>query len=154
MSEPMTDERLAAIRARCDAATPGPWIHENYELLTAWPDPDDPEADTDTGPVQVLEPTGARGIAEVEANLDFCAEARKDIPDLLSEVDRLREIVGRLDITADGQHATPHMDLWNRHFHSADGKLCPVHIAPDWDDGLIGVQEMYSTEAAATEATC
>ena len=72
--------------------------------------------------------------------------------ELLAEVDRLRAIVDKLDLTADGVCATPYMDLWHRSWRRDDGSLHPCRIAPDWDDGEIGVGETCSTPEAAEAA--
>lgn len=76
----MTDEQLAAIRARCDAATPGPfevWMHgEN----AGW---------------DVIRRAGLIGyvllcVVSEKSLADFIAHARTDIPALLAEIEHLR----------------------------------------------------------------
>jgi hypothetical protein len=69
----MTDEQLAAIRARCEAATGGPWeVGHKCEIYTRH---------YQVGPIgDFWEPADAR----------FTAHAREDIPALLAEVERLR----------------------------------------------------------------
>lgn len=62
-------ENLAAIRARADAATPGPW--------------DDFQWDQDTG-------------GYLPADADFIAHARSDIPFLLARVGQLEAENGAL----------------------------------------------------------
>ncbi|MDA8311047.1 MAG: hypothetical protein M0Z46_10635 [Actinomycetota bacterium] len=81
-----TDLDLAAIRARCDAATPGPWAQgmAGYKLL--------PEVDYHAafGFIIVsddLSDDGQRGVADAA----FIAHAREDVPALLAENERLRE---------------------------------------------------------------
>ena len=88
MSDDAFDETAA--RARCDAATPGPWE-------SPWSDQeDDPEDD----PRAFLGPDGAI-IIEVgwhdgalllvlEADAEFIAHARTDLPAALDEIERLR----------------------------------------------------------------
>lgn len=78
---PLSDERLAEIRKRCDTATPGPW-----------------EVDEESGDVWV--PSIWRSVAIIEdldlplvnpaADRAFIAAARADVSDLLDEVERLR----------------------------------------------------------------
>lgn len=74
---------IDAIRARCEAATPGEWKEE-----------------PNLGGVPcVIAPSQNRAIAELYrahdgqscVDADFIAHARQDIPALLAEVDRLRE---------------------------------------------------------------
>jgi len=60
----LTNEQLAEIKARCDKATPGPWIDEH-------------------GFIRQI---------EGKADLLFIANARTDIPALVAEVERLREV--------------------------------------------------------------
>ena len=75
----ITDKRLTEIQARVEAATEGPW--------------DDQPNWTDTARV-VLNGDGealwdAVGLM-ADADADFIAHAREDIPALLAEIDRLR----------------------------------------------------------------
>lgn len=93
----LSDERLAEIRARVDAAAPGPWRES--------------ETVADRGADQwyVLPPADysdlilARGFsddlprdARALANRTFIAHARTDIPDLLDEIARLREALAQV----------------------------------------------------------
>lgn len=98
----MTDNTLdvKVIRERAERATPGPWI--NREPLKTWIDS---EACCERGAMHVADVRGwghltGRGhgahgmdektaIAILEANGDFIAHARTDIPALLKELDRL-----------------------------------------------------------------
>jgi transglutaminase-like putative cysteine protease len=72
----MTDtERLAEIREREQAATPGPWIEEDGFILTA---------------------DGKNTVADFvpySANSVFMAAARDDVPFLLAEVERLTRLL-------------------------------------------------------------
>lgn len=92
----LTDERLAEIEARCNAATPGPW--------------DSCTAICGSGDSAIIAPIHGRScvLALVYAEVDeqgkdvvrsmrdaaFIAAARTDVPDLLAEVRRLRALVG------------------------------------------------------------
>jgi len=80
----MNDEELAAIEARCDAATPGPW--------KSYIEGRDHDSGSDfimTGEGETrgydIEMTGA-----THADQDFIASARQDIPRLIAEIRRLR----------------------------------------------------------------
>ena len=83
MTTPLSDERIAEIRERCDKATPGPW-----------------SVDEESGDVWV--PSIWRSVAIIEdldlplvnpaADRAFIAAARTDMPDLLDEVERLRRL--------------------------------------------------------------
>jgi hypothetical protein len=75
----LSDEALKAIRDRCEAATAGPWKsyiegrdHQSGSsfIMTSGED---------------IELSGA-----TEADQDFIAHARQDVPELLYEVKRLR----------------------------------------------------------------
>ena len=99
MATPLSDERLAEIRERCDKATQGPWeleikgadaaplvivwaryphregLHRHFITYTEYgekPDPDVFQRNSD--------------------NYAFIAAARTDMPDLLAEVERLRAL--------------------------------------------------------------
>lgn len=90
MHEPMSDEDLNAIERRCNAATPGPWraFIEGRDHLGG-------DSFIMTGP------EGERGDdiylstygkAVDDADHDFIAGARQDVPRLLAEVRRLRSL--------------------------------------------------------------
>lgn len=80
-AQPLTDEQLAAIQAREAAATPGPWAIEwDEDDVTDTPFP------VSLGPIGYLEHRGKREQADAE----FIAAARADVPALLAEVHRLR----------------------------------------------------------------
>lgn len=79
----MTPEEIAEIKARAEAATPGAWsilIHE--PSLSRMVVSNDRTLDIDFGYV------GNR----TEADAEFVAHARTDVPTLLAEVERLREL--------------------------------------------------------------
>ncbi len=74
----ITKERLAEIKARCEAATEGPWEQEDCRenhIATAT------GMDIAHAPKQI--------------NAQFIAHARTDVPALLTEVERLRELMAR-----------------------------------------------------------
>ena len=81
--EPLTEEQLAAIKARAEAATPGAWGIEHVERRI-W-----------AGSERVCFLFG-QDRRQNENNGVFIAHARKDVPALLAEVERLRAAVGRL----------------------------------------------------------
>ena len=126
----MTPERLNAIRRRAEAATEGPWSaaneHGNF-----------PEADPLWRVSQMrpgwesMSPTEGyiTDVAETfsddphaDPNAEFIAHARTDVPDLLTEVKRLRLISARLYDVA--TLALPHI---------YEG-LCPDPQQPDERD--------------------
>lgn len=101
----MTDEELATIKARAEAATPGPWKLDDYiglESYTVCLDyvPENQNRTTGYG-------AGSEGTAicvlddemyfeyssdtERLANAEFIAHAREDVPALVAEVERLQE---------------------------------------------------------------
>ena len=97
-NEPMTAERRAAIKARADAATPGPWVvsseyasgvelgyKPDHERTWGYGCSNDFVCDLNDGEYHEY-----HNKAEQMANASFIAHARQDIPDLLAEVERLR----------------------------------------------------------------
>ncbi len=81
----LTPERLAEIKARCEAATYGPWT-ENWSRVFA----------------SVLNGRmlfSAETSPNAKQDALFTAHARKDVPDLIAEVKRLRE-----DLKLYGEH--------------------------------------------------
>jgi hypothetical protein len=79
---PITDERLADIESRAEAATPGPWKSylEEREKMSG-------SDFIQTGGEDIYL-TGATA-----ADQDFIAAAREDVPVLLAEVRRLRALL-------------------------------------------------------------
>ena len=76
----MTDAELDAIRARADAATPGPW----QKIQPGGPN----------GPFWgICNPKGniiALRLSQSTQDADFISAAREDVPALVAEIDRLR----------------------------------------------------------------
>lgn len=93
MSQPLGDERLAAIAVRAAAATPGPW--ESVVTETGF-------GVKYLGSLAGLRPAQLEFVYQDEGVLfeatttaedkdaEFVAHARQDVPDLLAEVGRLR----------------------------------------------------------------
>ena len=89
--EELTEQELADIRARCEAATGGPWrfVEEGRDNTSG-------DSFIMTGP-----PRGRNGDLYLttdkrdgsHADYEFIAHARQDIPRLLDEVERLRRLV-------------------------------------------------------------
>ena len=101
----LTSNQIQQIRARCDAATPGPWrveadAYDDPQLLAA-----EPVRSARSCRVrgcrccyQLLEAswdTCAYVTAATEpADLEFLAAARTDVPALLGEIERLHQLLG------------------------------------------------------------
>ena len=112
----MEQTRLDAIRARCEAATPGPWTikEETYELFGHEFQIFCPDAlENDLDPIAVLDLFCGQ-----TDNAAFIAAARTDVPDLLAEVARL---------TAELAAMTVSRDEWQKsaglHFHKETDAL-------------------------------
>lgn len=80
--EPMSNERIAEIEAREQAATPGPWTSSPKYPHVCWVGDDPGE--------QVISANLSERPAE---DIVFIATARQDVPDLLDEVKRLNSAV-------------------------------------------------------------
>lgn len=90
MTTPLTNAELAAIRARAEAATPGPWrwwISNSFRRLSS--DATGKDGDVLSGTVQRSD--GHPDIAGSDVDKDFIAHARADVPALLAEVERLND---------------------------------------------------------------
>ena len=76
----MTEEQLAAIKARCEAATPGEWRHsvirDGRFVMAPCPG---------GGYASLWE---AKAVSD-PADLDFAAHAREDVPALLAYIEEL-----------------------------------------------------------------
>lgn len=90
----LSKERIAEIRQRCEAATSGPWEHANDEQ------PPYGSIESSTGGSVCCITEHASMAARIRtgetyshADARFIAASRSDIPDLLSEIDRLNKVV-------------------------------------------------------------
>ncbi|GIM45942.1 hypothetical protein DNHGIG_14910 [Collibacillus ludicampi] len=92
----MNKEQLQAIRERVNRATPGPWsIHREdvgddvvFYVPTMIKSEKRTIVDSDGGLISWSEPCTSE---QVEADAEFIAHAREDVPALLNEVERLEE---------------------------------------------------------------
>lgn len=90
MTSPLSPEREAEIRARAEAATPGPWAPDDvYGLVRPT------QIDGFAHPCE-----RAAAQQQTATDAEFIAHSRADVPDLLAEVDRLREELALADGTA------------------------------------------------------
>ena len=94
----MTEQELEAIRQRCEAATPGPWIGDRNDgtIKYAMLGGKDGQAEV----LKVDHKNGESGFycgdevpyEQCEANEEFVKHSRQDIPALLAEVKRLKNL--------------------------------------------------------------
>ncbi|MFJ8146602.1 hypothetical protein ACIQ6R_16245 [Streptomyces sp. NPDC096048] len=83
-SQPLTEQQLADIQARAEAATPGPWCTDDWEIYQG--------AEYVPGISQWIGET-CRGTTSPEqdrADATFVAAAREDVPALVAEIQRLK----------------------------------------------------------------
>lgn len=90
----MTEDELNVIKARCEAATPGPWEHE-YECITS--------LSTHATILKFCDPKGGADpdwewclYAANPADIELMTHAPADVPALLAEVDQLRAVLIRV----------------------------------------------------------
>ena len=92
----MTDKEVEEIRARCDKATEGPWkthLVDDTSIVTE----DGTDVCTTCDSSQAEREDGYNVEYErMEADADFIAHARTDIPALLAEVTRLTAVEAEL----------------------------------------------------------
>lgn len=95
MAERLTDERLAEIRARVEAATPGEWSYWTFDVHEDWEQDNSPVVDGAfiRGPAYYPDPEATYWRVGDAA---FVAAARTDVPALLDEIDALRSENARL----------------------------------------------------------
>jgi hypothetical protein len=92
----MTPAELAEIRARAEAATPGPWVRYSRDFRDA-------RSHSVVGPghaVRAFTGYGPRG-GTAQTDAEFIAHARTDVPALLAEVERLTAENDRLRVMWD-----------------------------------------------------
>jgi hypothetical protein len=97
----LSAEELAEIRARCEAATPGPWSwlcedladHPGQTSACACLYGDGERVNPATGDLTIVLVADLDGTTPSGADMDFVRHARHDIPALLAEIDRLRTAI-------------------------------------------------------------
>ena len=83
----LTDKKIAEIRERCEAASPGPWI-SYIEGRDHTSGSDFIMIGEGGNRSEDIELTGA-----TKADQDFIAHARQDVPTLIAEIERLKNIL-------------------------------------------------------------
>ena len=83
----MNDEQLQAIKARANAATPGPWECHNDDFVVVLHD----------GVWHTI------SIPDTSPNAAFIAAARADVPALVAEVERLRAELAAVPVAEIGR---------------------------------------------------
>lgn len=130
----LTDADLSAIRARLEAATPGPWMHDDYEVFTE-------SKPTTWICVDVDRPE----------NRTFLACAPTDLRALLDEVERLRGEVSLRELRV--KELTRVLNDTRKMLESALTPTCaeclkPLQLKAVWDqDGLFACCSKTCLEA-------
>lgn len=146
----MTPEELAAIKARAEAATPGPWegatastyvrgVYTLSEYFVRCPEDDVAIAS------EILEPATSQPSID---NAAFIAAARTDVPALVAEVERLQGQVAMLrDVMSDIEYVYRDLD-------SDDScPFCGYEIGDGHNDGCAWAAAMRGTEPPQGETT-
>ena len=108
MSEPLASSELMEMKARCDAATPGPWESDGEVIgwlggeapgVAVWYEHENQPRNH--SPICMCQPnrSGKYGVAGTEYPIEdaaIIAHARTDLPRLIEEVERLKVEVKRL----------------------------------------------------------
>lgn len=102
----MNQDRISEIKARCETATPAPWIYDKRIGCVAVYVGDRANCMEETDGRRIFYANGKKRlkISDREnwewtvddkdcSNAEFIAHARQDIPDLLDEIERLRKDV-------------------------------------------------------------
>ena len=88
----MTREQLDAIRARVEAATPGPWLTDScLDVYTEQVREIDPDIGIELYKTVYSHHTAGPEGTQPWHDTHFMAHAREDVPALLAEVERLRD---------------------------------------------------------------
>jgi len=95
----MDNQELDEIRARCEAATPGPWKFEEWNLWVNWGDAErDPVYQID-GPSWSM--SNISDALDSKPDAEFIAAARTDIPVLLDHIAALTAELERVSQARD-----------------------------------------------------
>lgn len=98
-----------AIRARCEATSPGPW---------------DTGGVIDVGYVFRCPAPSEGGVFKVQDNREFIAHAREDVPALLDEAGErdvvIREVVGEINgaVVTEGERLRPILQAWAKRLNA------------------------------------
>ena len=84
---PPTTQQLDDIEQRANAATPGPWCTDSWEIYQG--------AEFEAGAEWIGETCRSGEMDDGRADAEFVAHARTDVPALLAEVRRLRAVLDR-----------------------------------------------------------
>ena len=128
---PITDAELAEWERLCEAATPGPWFYDSYSTIHSVTSvkeydriegtfPKSPDAVTDKQWDSLPEtevcavPVQGGDTATEQGNLDakFIEKTHTVLPRAVAEIRRLRAIIAKLPVTADGVPVVPGMAVW------------------------------------------
>lgn len=116
----MDQARLDEIKARVEAATPGPWEWRNGNIRTA---PVDTESDYyDSNGLLCADRPGAKPVIKWQGDKDFIIAARQDVPELVAEVERLRAALEAIEWIEDGTDMPycPACFEWKPNGHGAE----------------------------------
>ncbi len=91
----LTDDELAAIKARVEAATPGPWESERYRHHQDLVHCTEGERGV---PLAVARKDEGESWSQVMLNARFIAHSRSDIPALLAHVEAQAERIKALEM--------------------------------------------------------
>jgi len=142
----MNEKRINEIRARCEAATPGPWWWPSgVEALLV--EKRGYYGDETVGHIDheiIMGGYGGQHHHVKRKDAQFIAHARQDVPDLLNENQKLREALRRLEplcrqdiivsITSDGIRAVTECTFCRAKFTDEKSKhrvSCPFKILED-----------------------
>lgn len=144
---PLSDEQHNAIRAREQAATPGPWWADSHEIYSG------PHGIPALGE-WVAETCVAGELERSEANARFVAAARADVPALLAEVDRLRAELATARAQAITAKAAGYRlaadnaaEQRQLHGHDADAEMLVYFL-----QNCAGLHERFAADQAARTA--
>jgi hypothetical protein len=112
--ERLTNEQLAEIRKRVEAATAGPWRWEKlHDAEDEWDTEmaylsNETESVMDFGDCEQYYPT--QGTPPNHADAEFISHARQDVPVLLAEIERLRNVLNYVNDLASEFFTEEHED--------------------------------------------
>ena len=94
----MNEQRLQEIKERAEKATPGPWkVYQDAISTSIGTEFIHPQLN---GPMPVITDAyhvgGAINIYIDDADAEFIAHARQDVPALIAEIERLRSVIWRI----------------------------------------------------------
>ncbi|MCX4596153.1 hypothetical protein OG819_42830 [Streptomyces sp. NBC_01549] len=137
---PLTEQQLTEIETRANAATPGPWCTDSWEIYQG--------TEYEAGAEWIGETCRAGEMDDSRADAEFVAAARTDVPLLLAEVRRLTAALDEMTHCRDNALRALYRDDVDTDIDLEETIAAPFY-GPGWDWDESDLQRVVREAAAA-----